>query len=1051
MSIRFAFAACVSLCFCGFPPAVAAAQDAAAPIRVACVGDSITQGVHVGREDKYPSVLGRLLGARYQVRNFGFLCDFSFCGYRGGGAPIPDVPARVVVEPATGDATELIQAAIERVAAMPPDHEGFRGAVLLTQGRFHVSGQLRITTGGVVLRGSGDGENGTVLVAAGTGRRSLIEIGGWAGAREIEETRRAITDKRIPAGGSVITVADAAGLKVGDAVMIRRPSTRAWIHGLGMDRFRGWHAEDRLHWREGTRDLVWERRVADVTGNRVTLDAPLTSALQSGYGGAGLCRYIWPERVAHCGVENLRCVSEFAPDDPLDEEHSWVAVQVLAARDAWVRKVTALHFACSAVSLEPGSLNVTVSDCRSLAPVSELGGARRRSFYAGGQCGLFVRCFAEQGRHDFAAGLCAAGPNAFVDCTARGAHLDSGPIESWASGVLYDNVAIEGAGLFLGNRGDALQGMGWAAADCVLWNCTAATIHCDSPPTALNRATGCKGKRSGKGLFTSHGTRVEPNSLYRRQLTERLGAIAVQALESAPVLADHDRAARFALSPGPSKPAEAGGGIEIVNGWFVHDGKVVWGGRNGPDWYQGHMVPGMPRARGRNIARWSPCKTGRGLTEDLARMTDDLLAVRTPLFEHSYGLWYERRRVNHDTPRRSDAEVWPPFLEQPWARSGKGRAWDGLSRYDLTTFNPWYFGRLREFARLGEAKGVILYYNCYEQHNLLESPSHWVDSPWRPANCLQNTGLPDAIPVGRLFYDTTHPLRSDLQRRYLTKVLDELGLYSGVLFFPSKEYTGPLPWIRNWVDTIVHWEERNDRQVHIGLMCTKDVVDAILTDPVRGPAISVIDTRLWWYLEDGTLYAPRADRNMAPRQYEAEFIRARGGEGVLERSPATVYRTVREYRDRYPDKAVISHGGEAGAWPVFMAGGAMFTGRLKNAEHGVAGNPTAADLHLVEFIGTHLRDRLQRTMPADLAGNDPAHNWCLAEPGGMILAYASAGGPLTLDLSAVTQPVRARWFDPESGRLATIESGRADGAGKTTFPSPAGDRPWLLWLMPFGG
>ena len=50
-------------------------------IRVACVGDSITFGARV--EDRkinsYPAVLGRLLGARYEVRNFGcsgatFMC-----------------------------------------------------------------------------------------------------------------------------------------------------------------------------------------------------------------------------------------------------------------------------------------------------------------------------------------------------------------------------------------------------------------------------------------------------------------------------------------------------------------------------------------------------------------------------------------------------------------------------------------------------------------------------------------------------------------------------------------------------------------------------------------------------------------------------------------------------------------------------------------------------------------------------------------------------------------------------------------------------------------
>jgi acyl-CoA thioesterase I len=43
------------------------------PIRVACVGDSITFGSQVEDREKnnYPAVLGRLLGERYEVRNFG--------------------------------------------------------------------------------------------------------------------------------------------------------------------------------------------------------------------------------------------------------------------------------------------------------------------------------------------------------------------------------------------------------------------------------------------------------------------------------------------------------------------------------------------------------------------------------------------------------------------------------------------------------------------------------------------------------------------------------------------------------------------------------------------------------------------------------------------------------------------------------------------------------------------------------------------------------------------------------------------------------------------
>ena len=44
------------------------------PIKVACIGNSITfgAGIENREKDSYPSVLGRLLGEKYEVKNFGF-------------------------------------------------------------------------------------------------------------------------------------------------------------------------------------------------------------------------------------------------------------------------------------------------------------------------------------------------------------------------------------------------------------------------------------------------------------------------------------------------------------------------------------------------------------------------------------------------------------------------------------------------------------------------------------------------------------------------------------------------------------------------------------------------------------------------------------------------------------------------------------------------------------------------------------------------------------------------------------------------------------------
>lgn len=49
----------------------AQAVTASSKIRIACVGDSITQGVGAKSQDAYPAQLQRLLGEAYEVKNFG--------------------------------------------------------------------------------------------------------------------------------------------------------------------------------------------------------------------------------------------------------------------------------------------------------------------------------------------------------------------------------------------------------------------------------------------------------------------------------------------------------------------------------------------------------------------------------------------------------------------------------------------------------------------------------------------------------------------------------------------------------------------------------------------------------------------------------------------------------------------------------------------------------------------------------------------------------------------------------------------------------------------
>jgi hypothetical protein len=55
--------------------------------------------------------------------------DFSRCGYMGGGTKVPHVPSHIYVPPCEGDATRIIQAAIDEVSGLALDENGYRGAV----------------------------------------------------------------------------------------------------------------------------------------------------------------------------------------------------------------------------------------------------------------------------------------------------------------------------------------------------------------------------------------------------------------------------------------------------------------------------------------------------------------------------------------------------------------------------------------------------------------------------------------------------------------------------------------------------------------------------------------------------------------------------------------------------------------------------------------------------------------------------------------------------------------------------------------------------------
>ena len=490
--------------------------------------------------------------------------DFSTAGYEGGGVALPNVPVVKTVKPSgAADETANIQQAINEVAAMPLKN-GFRGAILLEPGTYVCSNSIAIPTNGIVLRGSGTSE--TTIQMAG-GRHVAIRTGfGFGGGRgrryrraetpdeqDLPQTNATamvqtfIADAYVPSGTKAFSVASAKGFAAGDTIEIRRPVTAAWVHFMDMDDLtRNGRPQT---WIRTNTVIPTERRIARISGNKITLDVPLSDSFDSKYlnpPGTIVAKIDPPHRLTHIGIENLHIESPLQRVNHTQELYTAVR---LNGEDCWIRNVR-IDETMNSVSV--GGRRITLDNVTVTRKALHLGASKPAEFAPNGDQIFLNRCSVNADNVWFAAtGGGHSGPIVFLNCTFSG----NGHIEGhmrWSTGMLLDNCVMPDGGIDLKNRGAMGSGHGWGIAWAVAWNCIAKSYVVQQPPGAMNWAIGCIGDsvqmsrpfdsepKLPEGTFDSPGKPVGPQSLYLAQLQERLGSQALKNIGySSPEIGPH--------------------------------------------------------------------------------------------------------------------------------------------------------------------------------------------------------------------------------------------------------------------------------------------------------------------------------------------------------------------------------------------------------------------------------------------------------------------------------------------------------------------------------
>jgi hypothetical protein len=473
------------------------------------------------------------------------IIDFSYAGYMGGGVPLPKVPVVRTITPSGGDDFLAVQQAIDEISAqILQDHKP--RAIQLAPGTFLCSQTLHINSSGVVLRGSGSSansaDNGTTMKLTGE-PHSAIEIRGSIKGYPVGVPAH-IVQPYVPADAQTIELDDASSFNPGDKVRITRPVTQKWLHFMGMDKMR----------RDG-KDEVWvgnsistTRTVINKQQNVVTLDVPLTDSYDRAYlppEGAEVVKVNVTGAIEQDAIESLHIVAparQVAFDDP-----SFRAINLYDVRDAWLRDLL-IDDTTEGIDVGLGTSRITIEEVGIRHTTSVTSSAKPADFALRGSQILIFRC-GSVGNDLFyvITGARNQGPNVVLDSVFRGNGRIQ-PHQRWSTGFLVDNTQVPEGGIDLKNRGELGSGHGWTIGWGVVWNSSANNLVIQNPPGSANWSIGTSGvelsepmkitgeRRRDEGPDLSQGFiespkhSVLPISLYRQQLSERLGTGAIDAL-----------------------------------------------------------------------------------------------------------------------------------------------------------------------------------------------------------------------------------------------------------------------------------------------------------------------------------------------------------------------------------------------------------------------------------------------------------------------------------------------------------------------------------------
>ena len=344
--------------------------------------------------------------------------------------------------------------------------------------------------------------------------------------------------------------------------------------------------------------------------------------------------------------------------------------------------------------------------------------------------------------------------------------------------------------------------------------------------------------------------------------------------------------------------------------------------------------------------------------------------------------------------REVDARVAP----HPWARTGPGEALDGKPKFDLASYDPDYFNRLRDRVASAGDKGIYVSVMLFEGWGMQFCENAWENHPFHPDNNVNGTGrYLSAEGPGLDIHTMAHPEVTALQEAYVRKVIDTVNGLDNVLYEISNEnHPGSTEWQYHMIDSIHAYEATKPKQHPVGMT-----------------------------------FQYKGGSNQALFESPAEWISPNQQGGYRDSPPANKGRKV-ILTDT--DHLWGIGGNEAWVWKSFFRGlNPIFMDPYDGVVLGKRFDPKW------EPIRRAMGQTLQLANRVDLAAMVPrpglaSSGYCLADPGNEYLVYLPKGGEVIVDLASGEGQLSVEWLNPQNGAFVPGDS--VEGGAKRSFRAP---------------